>query len=280
MYQYEFWKLNDTQRNEYVSRLEMRLYYERHVPENIKLLFWNKERWLKYFKDYVNRSWISLSNISYNEFRNLIVPNKDYIAKPLEGSLGIGIFKFTRNEVSQSLFNKLKKENYLVEELIHNESSLAAFHLFSLNTIRITTLPDGNIIGTFIRFGNNKNLVDNAHTGGIFAKINPDTGIIETDGIDTEGHHYIIHPYSNIKFKGFEIPRWEEIKRVVREMHSKVPDAPVIGWDVCIDSKNRIEIIEGNHLPDVDVLQSPTKTGIRKKLEIQLKKAGLPSLNE
>lgn len=55
-------------------------------------------------------------------------------------------------------------------------------------------------------------------------------------------------------------------------MHSKVPDAPVLGWDVCIDSKNRIEIIEGNHLPDVDVLPALTKTGIRKKLEIQLKK--------
>lgn len=68
----------------------------------------------------------------------------------MEGSSEIGIFKFTLNEVSQSLFDKLKKENYLVEELIHNESSLAVFHPFSLNTTRITILTNGEIIGVHL----------------------------------------------------------------------------------------------------------------------------------
>lgn len=46
-----------------------------------------------------------------------------------------------------------------------------------------------------------------------------------------------------------------------------MPDAPIVGWDICIDSNNNIEIIEGNHMLDVDVLQSPLKIGIRTKVK-------------
>lgn len=280
MYQYEFWKLNDIQREEYVSRLEMRLYYERHTPLEVSLLFWNKKNWLNYFKDYINRQWIDIDASSYQDFMNFIRPDKEYIAKPEEGSLGAGIFKLCRKDINNELFQKLKEGSYIVEELIHNEDSLAAFHPYSLNTIRVTTLRDGEIIGAVIRFGNKGNLVDNAHAGGIFAKIDPISGTVVTNGIDTYGHEYETHPYSNIRIKGYNIPKWNDIKELVGKMHMKTPEAIVVGWDICVNSENKIEVIEGNHLPDVDLLQSPAKMGIRHRLEKQLQSAGLPPLRK
>ncbi len=278
MYQYEFWRLNEAQRKEYVSRLEMRLYYERHTPLKVCLLFWNKKKWLNYFSDYIHRQWIDIETSTYSRFVDFIKPGREYIAKPEEGSLGMGIFKVSHKDVDAELFRKLRSGRYIVEELIHNEDSMAAFHPSSLNTVRVTTLRDGEIIGTFIRFGNNGNLVDNAHAGGVFAEIDPSTGVVVTNGIDTDGHEYEVHPYSGIKIKGYAVPQWNGIRETVGRMHKSIPEAVVVGWDVCVNSDNKIEVIEGNHLPDIDVLQSPTKTGIRHRLERQLKAAGLPPL--
>lgn len=278
MFQYELWKLPPEKWNEFVTRLEMRLWYERNVPYDIRIIFWNKKKWLSYFKKYINRLWFNPDEMDFTDFENLKDLNIDFIAKPDEGSLGFGIFKFHSSDIDKNLFSKLKNDKYLVEQFIHNENSLASFHPNSLNTIRITTLKNGVILGTFIRFGNNGNIVDNAHAGGIFATINPETGIIETSGIDTDGNQYENHPFSGLQIKGFHIPRWYELIEKVREMHLSIPQAPIVGWDICIDSNNNIEVIEGNHMPDFDVLQSPQKTGIRKRLNEELQNVNLQSL--
>lgn len=280
MYQYEFWTLTDEQREEYVSRLEMRLWYERHKSMKVYNLFWNKINWLRYFDEFIHRKWLDVANKNYDEFITFLNPEKEYIVKPIEGSLGVGIYKIDGKDASVELYNKLCQDHYLIEELLENETTLKEFHPFSLNTIRVVTLNNGEIVGTFVRFGNNGNVVDNAHAGGIFARINPQTGIVDTDGIDTSGHLYEYHPYSHKKIRGFVIPRWDEIRHTLAKMHTLVPDAPIVGWDVCITKSGQIEIIEGNHLPDVDVLQSPAKEGIRKQLSKQLKTAGLPPLTK
>lgn len=280
MYQYEFYKLSNEERNEYVSRLEMRLWYERNANSIlIENLFYNKSNWLNHFKEYIHRKWIALQDVSYSTFMNFLEAEKLYIVKPNEGSLGEGIYKIAGTDFTEVLFETLKKNNSIVEELVVNEPSIAAFHPASLNTIRITSLRSGEIIGSFIRFGNNGNIVDNAHAGGIFAQIDIHNGKISTDGIDTDGNTYAVHPFSHKKIKGFEIPKWTEIKNLIRLLHDKVPEAWIVGWDICINQNNEVEIIEGNHLPDVDLLQSPQKQGLRRKINKLLQEANLPRLN-
>lgn len=269
MHQYEFWHLDEAERSKYISRLEMRLLYERIIPPHIGKLFWNKAEFLNRFNVFIHRKWVVAKEVSYEEFREL-VEKTDCIAKPIEGSLGTGIFKIPRGGVDESLYKKCVAENLLVEECISNEHTIAQFHRNSLNTIRLTTVSGGEVLGTFLRVGRHGNIVDNAHAGGIFAQINPDTGEIESDGIDTDGHRYVIHPDSGVPFKGFRIPRWKELMETCRNAHCQIPDAPVVGWDICVDSNNNIEIIEGNHLPDVDVLQSPLKIGIKAKVASML----------
>ena len=280
-FQYEFPKLNYDQRFEYVSRLEMRLWYEKNTNSAyINNLFYKKSNWLKYFQDFVHRKWIIPMDHTYETFIKLVEAGKKYIVKPDEGSLGEGIFLLSGREFTQGKFDELKERNFIVEEVLYNESTLASFHPFSLNTIRVMSLRSGEIIGSFIRFGNNGNIVDNAHAGGIFAQIDIQKGIISTDGIDTCGNRYVRHPYSDIDIKGVVIPRWDDILSTVRRIHSTIPQADVIGWDVCLTDHNEIEIIEGNHLPDLDLIQSPQKRGIRAKMNSLLQDAGLPILDK
>lgn len=270
MYQYEFWKLNELERRAYISRLEMRLLYERIVPKKRTHVFWNKAEFLTLFSSYVHRRWFLANSISFKQFRdfNNIV---DCIAKPIEGALGNGVFKITRCCPNlESLYEKCVSNNLLIEECISNESSIAQFHPSSLNTIRVTSVTGGGVLGAFIRFGRHGSVVDNAHAGGIFAQIDTMTGLIVSNGINTDGDEYEEHPDSHVKIKGFKVPQWNEILEICRSAHKMVPEMPVIGWDICINVNNEIEIIEGNHLPDVDVLQSPLKTGIRLKLKNML----------
>lgn len=269
MHQYEFYRLNESERSQYISRLEMRLLYYQIVPEYIHRIFWNKAEFLKRYNDFVHRRWLVAQEASFEEFRDFI-EKTDCIAKPVEGALGIGVFKIQLGDATESIYKFCVSNNLLLEACLSNERTIAQFHPNSLNTIRLTTVSGGGILGTFIRVGRHGSIVDNAHAGGIFAQINPDAGVIESDGIDTDGHRYSVHPDTGVKFKGFQIPRWDELVATCRKAHDQMQDAPVVGWDVCIDSNDNIEIIEGNHLPDVDVLQSPLKIGIRAKVESML----------
>lgn len=269
MYQYEFWRLNDEERHKFISRLEMRLLYQRIFPWRMYKLFWNKALFLKYFSAFVHRKWIVASEVSLKEFENFVC-SMECIAKPIEGSIGTGVFKIHKEiEDIPSLYNRCVKENLLIEECVANEDAIAKFHPNSLNTIRLTTVS-GGILGSFIRFGRHGSVIDNAHAGGIFAQINPGNGIIESEGIDTYGHRFLAHPDTDVPILNFRIPRWNEIVLTCMEAHKLIPEVPIVGWDVCVDSKNNIEIIEGNHLPDVDVLQSPLKIGIRAKVQSML----------
>lgn len=267
MYQYEFWKLNESERHAYISRLEMRLLYERIIPKRIAHIFWNKADFLTLFAPYIHRRWVRADSISFKQFCDFN-NSVDCIVKPIEGTIGAGIFKIARgSQDRESLYKKCVSNNFLIEECISNESKIAQFHPYSLNTIRITSVVGGGVLGAFIRFGRHGSVVDNAHAGGIFAQIDPETGVIVSNGINTDGNEYEIHPDTHVKIKGFEVPRWIDMLNVCISAHKLVPMMPVVGWDVCINVNNEIEIIEGNHMPDVDVLQSPLKVGIRSKLK-------------
>ena len=276
MYQYEFWKLSKEEQREFVSRLELRLWYQRNNPKYLHPLFWNKGNWLRRFNRFVKRRWIDLDQLSYADFLKWVSGGKEFIAKPSEGSLGAGIFKFTPTEISREWFDELREQKYIIEDCVYNVDSIGSFHPQSLNTIRVTTIgASGDILGSFFRVGKGGNIIDNAHAGGIFITVNPETGCLIGDGIDTDGNSYSCHPDTGKKFNGFCLPYWDDIVRLVKELHSEVPDAPIIGWDIAVTS-NGIDVIEGNHLPDFDVLQSPQKIGIRAKVNNMLKKGGFP----
>ena len=112
--------------------------------------------------------------------------------------------------------------------------------------------------------------MDNAHGGGIFCEINPADGKIMTDGIDECSNRYEVHPMSKVKFKGMQIPQWEEVVELCREASKELPCLRVVGWDVAILSDGRLELIEGNHNPGMNIVQAPAKHGVHDKFEAML----------
>ena len=168
----------------------------------------------------------------------------------------------------QALFDELCAGKYLAEEFVQSDDSLARFHPASLNTLRVITFRRGDrfeVFGAGLRVGNNGLHVDNAHGGGIFCEIDPATGVIMTDGLDEHGNSYLCHPMTGVPFRGEVIPQWEEVRAFCRSAAQTLPCLRVVGWDVAILPGGKLELIEGNHNPGMNIVQAPAKHGVHDK---------------
>ena len=96
-YQYEFWRLTEAQREEYLSRLKMDYFYWRYVPGVYKIVFRDKNKFLVAYKKYIYRKWLYVPESSYDEFYKLLSVS-DCIAKPTDGTSGQGIFKILKSD--------------------------------------------------------------------------------------------------------------------------------------------------------------------------------------
>lgn len=269
MYQYEFWRLNEAQRSEFISRAQVRgFYYD--IPWNIKNIFWNKSEFLLKFSPYIHRQWLCAQKCSYEVFKSFIIEH-ECVIKPLDNCCGFGIAPISalQKKDSRVFYDYCCANNLLIEERIQQCDELASFHPASINSIRVVTVRKGDtpiVFGAFLRMGCHNSFVDNAHAGGLFAQINIDSGIIESDGISVNGSLHTFHPDSLIRIKGFKIPQWDKIKAVCIKAADVIKENPITGWDVVINRQGIIEFIEGNHGPDFDVMQSPLKMGVKKRL--------------
>ena len=271
-YQYEFHKLSKKERELFITRAEMQRIYRRLVKPEIRELMHNKSNFLTCFNKFIKRNWVYInSDNSENKekFFNLI-ESKDCIIKPQAGSLGKGIIKtLCRNVATNNLWNTYKKSDILVEECIQACEEIQSFNPDSLNTIRVVTISNGNkseVFGAFIRMGRKGSVIDNAHAGGIFAQINVINGKIESPGINTNGERFDFHPDSNKQIIDFQIPKWDLIKTTCIEASLLYKDLIFAGWDIVVLPNYDVEIIECNHAPDFDVMQSPLKIGVKQKL--------------
>lgn len=271
MYGYEFWRLREKQRREFISQKEMWCIYRKTIHTNVRKYLIDKVLFLKAFKEFVNRSWIYPRDTVFDSFVHF-VSSHSCIAKPLYGDQGKGVFlvKSSDDESYRELFDYCRENNYLLEEIVRSCSEIEEYHPQSLNTIRIVTMSGHGkcrVLGALLRMGTNGSFVDNTHSGGIFAPIDIRTGITMTDGIDLQGGSFVCHPNTGKRIKGFMIPHWEDCLRTCTLASQVIPENYFTGWDLCILPGGQIELIEGNSAPDVDGgLQAPLKIGIRSKI--------------
>ena len=95
MYKFEYWKLNENQRDEFISCSEMQCIYRKMVQPEVKTVFWNKILFLNKFPGFAQRKWIEVRKSSYEDFAKMLY-SFDCIAKPIEGWRGQGIRKIAK----------------------------------------------------------------------------------------------------------------------------------------------------------------------------------------
>jgi hypothetical protein len=118
-----------------------------------------------------------------------------------------------------------------------------------VNTVRAITIHNGEYATNFInylRLGVGNSIVDNISHGGLGCGIREDGTIFDT-AMDKFGFTGWIthHPDSNVEFKGFKIPFYNEALKLVVNMHQCFHCFFIIGWDIAITESGPV-IIEAN----------------------------------
>ena len=258
--QYHFWEHDNEYKNSFITwRRNMEIMYKFCTPES-KELFLDKVAWNKRFAKYVKRDWIHCKEMSIEAVKSFLKKHEYVIVKRIDGACGVGVDKYKSADIliDKAFLSRLDGADVIIEETAVNVDLIRQFSPSSLNTFRFVTCIDRSgvphIIATAFRMGNGKSHTDNIVTGGIACYVDSNTGVVVTDGLNVEGKFFKEHPYSKIAFKGFQIPKWEEAKKLVLELAMEVAEARFVGWDVVLTEKG-FDILEGNIPPGEELTE-------------------------
>ena len=257
----QMYKLNDEQRKTVITRGISNEIVRRMNPKEYWHFFDDKAQFNELFKEFIPRKWILTNeDTDTDELYALCRNSTQLIWKPLEGSSGQGIKKYTPEDWKDGPEAFLAKMNAdgkgILEEMVIQHPKMSSLCPTSVNTCRIATLlgdKKQGIVYAFLRIGNGK-VMDNVDCGGMAARIDLDTGRLLTVGADKQGNTFIKHPITNTSIIGFTIPYWEEAKAMCLKAAEKVPEMRFIAWDVAI-TENGPTFIEGNSFPSHAVPQ-------------------------
>lgn len=185
-------------------------------------------------------------------------PGIKLIIKPVKGIGGSDIFLIEKidNEIivnSQNTTIHIDQWKLIhpsvVQKFIDQHKDLSLMSS-SINTVRIVTLLGSQnkviILGALMRFGVGDSFLDNTSKGGIAIGINIYDGTLKEIGFDFKSQKHYIHPTSNVSFKGFQIPVWDEVLKIAKQVQIKLPYCRLLGQDIAITSEGRPVVIEIN----------------------------------
>lgn len=266
-FQYRFYfKRHACRKSFMVYRKRMKLIKKYNGPH--RKIFDDKAVFCALFSDYTGRDFIDAELCGFEAFSAFIKKHGRFFVKPKQGFYGIGsgLYETGENEDIPGLYEKLKSEKMLAEELIVQCDGMAAFNPASVNTLRVVTFksPDGtvHITSAVLRMGTKESAADNFHNDGLAALIDIETGIVYTKGYNRYLESFIVHPATKKEITGFAVPYWEDVKRIVYGAACVVEEVRYVGWDIAIGREGKIYIVEGNAAADPDVVQIPNDTGI------------------
>ena len=250
--EFEFYLLNKEQRKTYLTRGINNSLVNKYNNKEYWYILQDKIEFNKRFNKYLKRDWLDLRESSLEEFIKFC-SNKEYIiAKELDNCGGKGIDKIKVDKNIKEIYDKLKdNKQYLVEELIVQNSKVSKLYSGSVNTLRLFTFFDGKetyVINTIFKIGNN-GFVDNFSSGGMYTFVD-NKGKIIVPAIDQDDNKIEIHPTTKEKILGFEIPNYDKACDMVKEAAKLIPEVQYIGWDVSI-LENDVCLVEGNEFPGV-----------------------------
>ncbi len=254
------YELNDEQRKTVITRGISNSIVRRMNDKEYWHFFDDKTQFNELFKEWIPRKWLLINEKTTPEQLEEMMTLPQLIGKPLEGSSGVGILKFTPEDWKSGAVVFLEllrgKGIGILEEVVVQHPTMAKMCPHSVNTCRIATLlgdKQEGIVYAFLRIGNGK-VMDNVDCGGMAARIDLDSGMLLTVGADKAGNTYTKHPITGTDIIGFTIPYWDEAKQMCLEAARKVPQMRFVAWDVAI-TPDGPTFIEGNSFPSHAVPQ-------------------------
>lgn len=200
-----------------------------------------------------------------DEIRSAVSANggKKIIIKPVMGHAGQGIvlaqqegpkIKILTGAKDLSLDDFVLTTRSIMQDVVEQDSRVAAIYPHSVNTVRIITLLTADLgvllLGAKMRFGNNGSFVDNSSTGGINVGLDKLSGMLNEFGCDKHGNRYNHHPATGEKFEGFVVPQWDNVVKLATKVQQACTFYRLVGTDIAVTPNGPV-LIEANANPDI-----------------------------
>lgn len=271
---YHFQDLDYWERKEFLSDYDRAFQLLANIDDEIFEIAQNKALLYEKARPYFHREMCQVSpHVPVELFVDFVRRHQRFFVKPFNGATGRGtsIMSANNDDEAKKLFQQLSNNgSWVVEELIKQHPATAQWNESSVNTLRVPTFrtSDGcRILQPFFRTGRKGSIIDNAGQGGVFAVFDPDTGIITTDGVDEYGGTYPTHPDSGLKFKGWQIPQYDQVKKLAAELIHFITGTTrqkYLAFDFALTDEGWI-LVEANSLGQF-VGQMAEQKGVRKKV--------------
>lgn len=139
-------------------------------------------------------------------------------------------------------------ENFVIQDLIKQHELLSRINPSSLNTFRVMTYILNNKVNVCpiaLRVGRNGADRDNIHYGGITVGID-DSGRLREYAFSEFGERFTEHPDTHVVFSETVLPFVDVLREKAILLHSELPWLKVISWDLSINEKGNVVLIEAN----------------------------------
>lgn len=161
---------------------------------------------------------------------------------------------------------------WILQEPLTSHEKIAEICGSKISGVRLHTFmtPSGpELFKAIFKINSGHRDSDNFHhgtSGNMAAVVNLETGklerVVSRPGLGQQLLQN--HPRTGIKLIGFQVPHWEEIKKLVLEAHTAFPGFICPGWDIAVCSDGP-RILEVNTFGDIDLPQNTYHLGFMDK---------------
>ena len=183
------------------------------------------------------------------------------IVKPtVDSCSGNGIQFFNRNgqkfenaegKSFEQVFLKNEARNFVVQEIFEQSDFINQFGPTSVNTLRVVTYKsvkdeEIHVPAMILRVGKIGANVDNAHAGGLFVGVNPESGKLGKYASDQFGKTQTVFNGVDFSKNEFQIPNFENVLAFAKDVHSKIPYHRLLALDVVLTRGEGCKLLEYN----------------------------------
>lgn len=223
------------------------------------------------FRNHYGREMIQLSKkIEKYEFVSFVKIHGQVVVKPRYGAHNMDIRILRYDSVLNwdvyvdDIFKKYK-DGVVAEEMILQDSDIALFHPFSINTLRVIIFGAKNktYVLAFLRIGTDNSLIDMS-SKSIMCRVNPVTGEV-LYACNRNGESVEVHPDTNVRLLDTKIPGVRSAVLKAKELAKIKPNYKYVAFDFAKTGGQWILVDFNNH-PSIMEAQMVMQQGLKQEL--------------
>ena len=190
---------------------------------------------------------MDFSPINLNQLHKIIERDSEVVLKTNQSVRGRGVSKLHIKDIDEETLKSIG--DCVIQNEVKQHPYFDDFVIGPLTTIRIATVrnPQGRIEyrGAYLKLGRQGSKLYHSEKG-IFVPVINNVGLLSKFGYNLEFNRMTQHPDTTYSFEDKCLPKFPEAVDLCVRLHGTIPHFPIIGWDIAVDRKENIKVIEWN----------------------------------